>query len=738
MLSGRKLRQLGQPGVILITAALVLPLLLFALASWQNYRAILEEAKIRAERTVRILEEHALKVLESQRFVVDEINERLPTVDWSREADRAELHELLVKLQTKTDQVTTITITDAAGRMRASGRVYPADPNISFADREWFQTYKKEARDTPFIGKPFIGRQTGHRVFCLAEQVPRDPAGGFNGAIEASIDQAYFEGFYRDVEPEIAHSVTLVRDDGVILAREPATDKTNIASSAEMLHKMQSGSVGSYTGVSPLDGIQRIYAYQKVGPYPVYVRFGVNMRGALAPWFANLATYGLVTAAASLALIAASALAVRQTSREAAARRSWATIAEDLRAEIAQRGRVEDQLRQSQKMEAVGRLTGGVAHDFNNLLTVVIGNLDLVHRRLKAADQRSANMIFNAAEAAKRAASLTHRLLAFSRQQPLEPKRVDVNSLVSGMSDLLRRTLSAEVKIATLFAGELWPTLIDPNQLENAILNLAVNARDAMPAGGTLTIETSNVDADETFGSEHDELTPGPYVLVTVSDTGHGMPPEIVAQVFEPFFTTKPIGKGTGLGLSQVYGFVKQSGGFVSIDSERDIGTTVKLYLPKLQAAEERRTDSLPASIKAPASRRRATILVVEDNKAVCDFTVAALEEAGYDVLEADGGVGALRLLETHPTIALLFTDIILGEPMNGRMLAEAVWRTKPELPVLFTTGYARNAIIHNGRLDEDVNLIGKPFTAADLVLAVDKLLDGEVVQRSALTSMSQ
>jgi CheY-like chemotaxis protein len=324
---------------------------------------------------------------------------------------------------------------------------------------------------------------------------------------------------------------------------------------------------------------------------------------------------------------------------------------------------------------------------------------------------------------AARAAALTHRLLAFSRQQPLDPKPTDVNKLVAGMSDLLRRTLGEHIAIETVLAGGLWRANVDANQLENAILNLAVNARDAMPEGGKLTVETGNAYLDEAYAALRPEVTPGRYVMVAVCDTGAGMPAEVAARAFEPFFTTKAVGQGTGLGLSQVYGFVKQSGGHVAIYSEPSEGTTVKLYLPRLNSVAEAPAE--PAKPEPLAvSARRETILVVEDEEMVRRFSVEALEEAGYRVLESGDGPTGLALLRAHSEVALLFTDVVLAGPMNGRALADEASRLRPDLTVLFTTGYTRNAIIHHGRLDEGVNFIGKPFTVRALASKVRGLLN--------------
>jgi CheY-like chemotaxis protein len=377
---------------------------------------------------------------------------------------------------------------------------------------------------------------------------------------------------------------------------------------------------------------------------------------------------------------------------------------------------LEDRLRQSQKMEALGQLTGGLAHDFNNMLAIIIGNLSLLKRRLERGERAVERYAEQALKGADRAATLTHRLLAFARKQPLAPEAIACNRLIAAMSDLLRRSLGESIRIETVAAPALWTTQADANQLENAILNLAVNARDAMPKGGRLIIETDNVHLDEAYAAQNPGVPAGPYVLVALTDTGSGMPPDVAAKAFDPFFTTKPVGQGTGLGLSQVYGFVRQSGGHVAIYSEPDRGTTVRLYLPRHfgDAAEmERVTPTM-----LPEGSAREVILVVEDEDGVRDLAVEALRDLRYTVIHAEGAKDALQMLDTHPEIALLFTDVVMPE-VNGRELAEAVHERRPDLPVLFTTGYTRNAIVHNGLVDADVQLLAKPYTLEQLALKV-------------------
>jgi signal transduction histidine kinase len=392
-----------------------------------------------------------------------------------------------------------------------------------------------------------------------------------------------------------------------------------------------------------------------------------------------------------------------------------------LRFEMDQRERAQEALRQAQKMEAVGQLTGGIAHDFNNMLAIIIGSLGILKRRASRGETNLAEYADRAMEGANRAATLTQRLLAFSRRQALNPEPLEPNRLVSSMSELLRRTLGETISIEVVLAGGLWKVKADAHQLESALVNLAVNSRDAMPDGGRLTIETSNAHLDEAYAAQHIDLTAGQYVLIAVSDTGCGMPPDVRDRVFEPFFTTKPVGKGTGLGLSQVYGFAKQSGGHVTVYSEVGEGTTFKLYLPRFVGGEDVRDAKGAAAAPTPGDASK--ILVVEDEESVRHSAVELLGELGYRVVEATSGKEALALLATHSDIDLLFTDIVMPE-MNGRELADRARQSYPRLKVLFTTGYTRNAVVHNGIVDPGVRLLSKPFTLEQLSQFVRLALD--------------
>lgn len=436
----------------------------------------------------------------------------------------------------------------------------------------------------------------------------------------------------------------------------------------------------------------------------------------------------LIVTFALVVLLAASAMieARRRLRETSTARDLLAHANARLHAEAASRAAAEAQLRQSQKMESLGQLTGGIAHDFNNMLSIVIGSLDLARRRLRTDPDRAETGIGNAMEGAQRAASLTSRLLAFSRQQPLAPAPSDINKLVSGMSELLRRTLGENVEIETVLAGGLWRVFADNPQVESAILNLAVNARDAMPGGGKLTIETANAYLDDAYAAQHAEVTAGQYVMICVTDTGTGMTPETIERAFDPFFTTKGVGKGTGLGLSQVFGFVKQSGGHVKIYSELGQGTTVKIYLPRYvgEGATAEEAES-PQEI----ARGTEAIMVVEDEDNVRRVTVDSLRELGYSVIHASNGKAALALLEANSRVDLLFTDVVMPE-MSGRTLADEALKQRPDLKVLYATGYTRNAVVHNGMLDQGVAFLTKPFTMEQLAAKVRAVLDGGGINR--------
>jgi nitrogen-specific signal transduction histidine kinase/CheY-like chemotaxis protein len=384
--------------------------------------------------------------------------------------------------------------------------------------------------------------------------------------------------------------------------------------------------------------------------------------------------------------------------------------------DITQRKATEEQLRQSQKMEAIGQLTGGIAHDFNNLLAIIIGNLQLLQERVEA-NEKTGEFMADALWSAKRGAELTHRLLAFARRQPLYPEVLNLNKVIAGMTELLRRTLGANIQVREQLAADLWKALADKGGLERALVNLAVNARDAMWDGGVLTIETRSVVLDQDYAEQHEEVAPGEYTMLAVTDTGTGMSPETMKRIFEPFFTTKEVGKGSGLGLSMVYGFIKQSGGHVSVSSEVGRGTTVTLFLPRAKAPaaipEEPPMDALGDTLE------NKIVLVVEDEARLRKVARKMLKKMGLQVAEADSMKEALQRIEQLQRVDILFTDLELPEGMVGAELAEEVRKLHPDIKIIYTTGYAKDTVLRNGQLRAEIPMISKPYSRSELARAL-------------------
>jgi len=425
---------------------------------------------------------------------------------------------------------------------------------------------------------------------------------------------------------------------------------------------------------------------------------------------------GSIASFALIVVIGSMAMWILVTRREA----------KTLLATVAEREKNETQIRHMQKMDAVGQMTGGLSHDLNNMLAVIISALNLTQRRLAAGDTNVQRFITGAMDGATRAATLTNRLMAFSRQLPLAPQSVDANKLVSGISELVQRTLGETIQTQTVLNAGLWSINADIGQLENAILNLCINAKDAMPEGGKLTIETANSHLDEAYAHQYDLLS-GQYVLIAVTDTGSGMTEEVANKAFDPFYTTKGVGKGTGLGLSQVHGFIKQSGGHIKIYSELGHGTTIKMYLPRLRETGAKQKIIVAIEKTSPDLQRNNslyTILVVEDDVRVNEMTVASLRELGYTVIHAEGSGSAREKLDANPNIAVLFTDIVMPG-IDGLQLGVETLRLRPDIKILYTSGFARDAIVHSGKLDSGLNFIAKPFTLAQISAKMTDVLVG-------------
>jgi signal transduction histidine kinase/CheY-like chemotaxis protein len=588
-------------------------------------------------------------------------------------------------------------------------------PNLYYGDNDYF-TVPRDHLDLPLYVGHIHESVSGREPYFTLNRARRDARGNFAGVIEMSVLPSNFRRFYEQLTSSPGLGFSMVLEDGTVLTRFPLLveeEKLNPKTGfAQEIATKPAG--GLYNAVWQLDHKDYRVGLRRLPGFPVYVTAFVPVAAMRLEWMKGMATHLIFGIPATILLFATVLVILRRTQR--------------LYAETDRRLAAEESLRQAQRLDAIGHLTGGVAHDFNNLLTIIIGNLESAKRQLDqwtdAAHFKLSQRIDHAMRGATRAASLTKRLLAFARQTPLRPSAIDVNRLLTGLSEFLQRALGEHIALEIVGAAGLWPAEADPAELETALVNIAVNSRDAMPDGGELTIETSNAYLDDLYCRGQPDLRPGQYVLIAVTDTGAGMSQHIMERAFEPFFTTKESGQGTGLGLSQVYGFVRQLGGHVKIYSEVSEGTTVKMYLP-------RHLGEMPPAVQGTSSqpaRARAgeCVLVVEDDPNVRGYVVETLGGLGYDVLGAGGADQALQLLQGTEAVKLLLTDVVMPGK-NGRKLAEEAVKLSPSLKVLYMTGYSRSAIVHQGRLDPGVELIQKPLTSERLATAVRRVLDGNL-----------
>jgi two-component system NtrC family sensor kinase len=589
-MQARPRRGLTWPLKGLLVASFAVPLLLLAIAAWQNYRLVRAQAEERVLIEAGELHEHGLDALKTYAIVLGWIDARISGNDWDRIEHDEELHRFLANLDTL-PEIDEVSIVDATGHARVSGRSSLVPP-INVADRDCFAA-EKEQDVGVFVGREQIGALTHAPDFDVCQR--RSTAGGrFDGIIAIAARASYFREFYGTVSEDSHSSASLVRTDGSVLVRYPPLPPPLVLPPDSRF--MQAIAVrpdrGAFWGRGDLDGIERFYGYQRVEGYPLYVAFGIPMHGVLESWRANLVNYSLFAVPASFALFGMTWLAARQIQRSTIASWRWRTTARRLRREMNRRTHAEAELRQSQKMEALGQLTGGVAHDFNNLLTVLQGCLEILSG--KQQNDQLQQRVDMALRTVERGEKLTSQLLAFARRQPLQIATVDLNDQLHRMTELLTRTVGSGIAIRTELTPDLWPVAADVTQLELAVINLAINARDAMPNGGMLRIRTFNTTHPEESGLV------GDFTGLEISDNGTGMSPEVIGRAFEPFFTTKGPGKGTGLGLSMVYGFARQSGGSALIRSEIGRGTVVILFLPRSRearsSAEERAIDLRVAS----------------------------------------------------------------------------------------------------------------------------------------------
>jgi len=690
----------------MLVASIVIPVTIFAYASWINFQNAVAHADEQLAASLNILSQQASGVFQSVDLTFTAVDAILGDLtDEQIKASDQTLHQQLGKLEKSVKAIDAILVADRNGHTIVSSALFPIPAGLDIADRDYFLAQVERDAGT-YVGAASRSRVRQEAFFGISRRrTLRD--GKFNGIIMISVTPKVFSEFYRQLGSDTTARFTLSKSNGAIIARFPAPtgDITNFRpDSGFMLSVVDHPEGGFVTTSYSVDDVQRRFAYLKLGYADLYVSDGIQTDTILLSWMRAMASHLIFGIPATLVLFTLVLLAMRRTRA--------------LYAEAERRDMAEQALRQSQKMEAVGQLTGGVAHDFNNLLTIIIGNLGIAKRGVVEA--RAERALNNALIGAERAAQLTQRLLAFSRRQPLNPRFLDINKLIVAISDLLTRTLGENIELETISGAGLWKVEVDASEMESTLLNLALNARDAMPEGGKLTIETSNAYLDEAYCREHEGIVPGQYVLVAVSDSGGGMSAETIDRAFEPFFTTKEAGKGTGLGLSQVYGFMKQSGGHVKIYSESGEGTTIKLYLPR------REGDEVVVSGGEDLNSERGggeTILIVEDDDGVRQYASEILRDLNYQVIEARDSATALRLLDADKKFDLLLTDVVLPGK-NGRELADEVERRRPGTKIIFMTGYSRNAIVHQGRLDAGIELIPKPLTERVLARKIRQLLN--------------
>jgi signal transduction histidine kinase/ActR/RegA family two-component response regulator len=683
----------------LLAASLLGPTLVLAVAGWQQYHALFAIAEQRAQHISNVLEEHALKSLETVALAMRATDARLTTLDWETIRTSRALWEEITTLQQSSDQVGSLFVIDPAGRNPLTTRVFPAT-DLNFSDRDYFYEQKRTDRGL-YVGHRYEGKISARPIFNLS--IRRSiPNGQFDGVIGSSVFVEYFENFYATAGmPEDRFAIALVRDGGEVLVRYPVPNGALARFPREQFEQ----SDGIFTARSPIDDVERLYGAKKLRGFPLTVLYGIDRGTVLAGWYRYMASWGGIAAAAATGLFLACRLALRRAQAERKALELWRNTAEELRQESERRTKAEASLVHAQKQEAIGQLTGGIAHDFNNLLAVILSNLTLIRKRVKS-DDRTSQLVDSAIQGAERGVTLTRRLLAFARRQDLSPRAVELPGLMAGMSDLLQRSLGSEHQIIIDFPADLPAVRADRNQLELALLNLLINARDAMPLGGKIVVSAHKTDAAQLDG----ELAPGGYVCVGVKDAGTGMDEATLAKATEPFFTTKGVGKGTGLGLSMVHGFAAQSGGALCLSSRVGVGTTAEICLP---SAEHESAHEPEEERPLPAVSSTRKVLVVEDDMLVGAGTVAMLEDLGHAAVHVSTGQRALDMLGEGKTFDIVITDQSMPG-MTGLELAHRIRERWPGMRIILATGHADLPETRSVGLP----LLFKPFDQGDLIRA--------------------
>ena len=683
----------------ILVASVALPAALFVYASWLGYQNNQVIADRQIDRTRDVVTEHALKVFESVERSIAEINEVVRDMPDERiTANEENLHRRFERLADSSEQIKSVWIFDRNGHALVNSLAYPA-PTIDFSDRDYFKAhidhdigiYVGEVLRPrpPYGGAPFFG----------ISRRRSSSDGSFNGVIQASILPEYFSGFYAKISREAGAYASLIRDDGLILARYPPSDIIALFPNGELLKAIRANAEGSLLLTSKLDNVERKVAYRKVAGFPVFVVAGLETPAIRAQWFSQMGSHLIFGLPATAALIAIVLLALKRTRRfyEEATRRQVA----------------ENALKQSQRLEALGQLTGGVAHDFNNLLMVVGGSAQKLKRRHHdPADVRSLDMIESAV---RKGSNLTRQLLSFARRQNLSPKVIDLVDCIEKFREVLQQSVSGDIEIEIDAPPQQVPVKIDPDEFEIALLNLTLNARDAMPDGGRITIAITTARFDENTGPNG--LT-GDFAAIAFSDTGSGIADDIRERIFEPFFTTKKVDRGTGLGLSQVYGFVQQSRGAITVTSGSGAGTTFELFLPccdeAIQVENNATDDALPLV-------RTATVLLVEDHPDVSAVGSDYVEQCGFKVVCAASAEVAVDILNQRSDIDLVFSDIVMPG-MSGLELGRLIREHHPETPVVLASGYSDRAAM---AVDEGFKLLQKPYSLEALRKSLTEAMQG-------------
>jgi two-component system, NtrC family, sensor kinase len=700
----------------MMAASVALPLALFIFASTVSYVSIHETADREIERTLDVAHEHALKVFETIDRSISEITEIIRGIpDEGIKSREPALHQRLKQLTASLPQVKSTWIFDAKGRALANSLVSPP-PDIDFSDRDYFKAHVAADVGT-HIGDALTPRPPyqGAAFFGVSRRRSSED-GHFTGVIQASVLPEYFENFYARIGHDSGSFFALGLTDGMVLARFPAADRElRLDRSGPIGRKLAANPrAGLITVTSPADGLERRLGYHRLAEYPIYVAAGLETSAIRARWLSTMSQHLIFGLPATALLFLFLALALRRT--------------QNLHAEAAKRLEAEEALKHGQRLEALGQLTGGVAHDFNNLLTVIRASVDLL-RRPHLTEERRQRYIEAISETVNRAAKLTAQLLAFARRQTLKPELFDVGENVQTLSEIIRTLTGASIEIVTRVPGGPCLVNADAGQFETALINMAVNARDAMGGEGRLTIAVRRV-AEIPGPAPHPKRRDG-YVAVSVEDTGSGIPQDQLGRIFEPFFTTKEVGQGTGLGLSQVFGFTKQSGGEVTVDTLPGKGSTFTLYLP-CAASDERPLQVAPEEAP-PVDGQGISVLVVEDNTEVGKFATDALAELGYDTTMVGNASHALEELESDAgRFDVVFSDVVMPG-MTGIELAQEIRRRGFDVPVVLTSGYS-HVLSEQGTLGFE--LLQKPYSVEQLSRALRTVARrGKTTRDEAATS---